>query len=406
MATTRKSGWGQDARDGDEGDAPAGTEPEFADAEPKASDEPKEGDEADEEEQTPPGVTTPRMAHDALFKHLFGEPQNAAAALRSVLPAEVTNLFNWDTLTLEHGSMVSRDLEQRHGDLLYSAELREEEQTVLLSILLEHQSTEIVDMSWRVTEKAAYHAAEWRKRHDQRDRVPPMLSFVFYHGTKPWTAPVDVIDLMGLSDATKTILRPYLLSYRFILDDLHTADDSEIDRRAVKPALRLGLVAMKYARSELLIDRFVAHHADIQVLLASEPGRHHWLVLLHYVRTVNPHVGPDELIDRLKPVVGPEIQATMLTQGQQLEKRIFDEGHKQGHEQGHKQGHKQGYDEGQTHGYNEGQRGLLLRQLGRRFGLLPAAVVDRVSNASADELVQWSERVLDAESLDDIFAGS
>ncbi|GAB4510954.1 MAG: Rpn family recombination-promoting nuclease/putative transposase [Haliangiales bacterium] len=369
---------------------PAGAEPELAGAEPNES---EEVEEADQEEEIPPGVTTPRMAHDALFKHLFGEPQNAAAALRFVLPPEVNDLFNWDTLTLEHGSMVSRDLEQRHGDLLYSAEQRQEEQPVLLSILLEHQSTEIVDMSWRVTEKAVYHAAEWRKRHDQRKRVPPMLSFVFYHGTKPWTAPVDVIDLMGISEATKAILQPYLLSYRFILDDLHTADDSEIDKRAVKPALRLGLVAMKYARSELLIDRLVAHHADIQVLLASEPGRDQWLVLLHYVRTMNPHVGPDELIDRLKPVVGPEIEETMLTEGQRLEKRIYDEGHKQGH--------KQGYHEGQAHG-----RDLLLRQLGCRFGPLPALAVYRVSNASADELIEWGERILDAESLDDVFAGS
>ncbi|GAB4540451.1 MAG: Rpn family recombination-promoting nuclease/putative transposase [Haliangiales bacterium] len=336
------------------------------------------------------------MAHDALFKHLFGEPQNAAAALRSVLPPEVTNLIDWDTLVLEHGSMVSRDLEQRHGDLLYSAELSQEEQPVLLSILLEHQSTEIVDMSWRVTEKAVYHAAEWRKRHPQRDRVPPMLSFVFYHGTKPWTAPVDVIDLMGLSDATKAILQPYLLSYRFILDDLYTADDNEIDRRAVKPALRLGLVAMKYARSERLIDRLVAHHADIQVLLASEPGRDQLIVLLHYMRTVNPHVSHDKLLDQLKPVVGSEIEETMLTEGQRLEKRGYDAGHKQGHEQGH----KQGYEEGQAH-----SRRILLRLLERRFDSLPASVVHRVSNASADELMQWSERVLDAESLDDVFAG-
>ncbi len=100
---------------------------------------------------------------------------------------------------------------------------------------------------------------------------------------------------------------------------------------------------------------------------------------------MTPHVGPDELIERLKSVVGPEIQATMLTQGQRLEKRIFDEGHKQG--------------------YDEGQRGLLLRQLTRRFGPLPTSVGRRVSNASADELMQWSDRVLDAESLDDVFAG-
>ncbi len=100
-------------------------------------------------------------------------------------------------------------------------------------------------------------------------------------------------------------------------------------------------------------------------------------------------MGPDELIDRLKPVVGPEIEATMLTEGQRLEKRIYDEGH------------KQGYHEGQAHG-----RDLLLRQLGRRFGPLPALAVYRVSNASADELIEWGERILDAESLDDVFAGS
>ena len=97
----------------------------------------------------------------------------------------------------------------------------------------------------------------------------------------------------------------------------------------------------------------------------------------------------DELIDQLKPVVGSEIEETMLTQGQRLEKRIFDEGH------------KQGYDEGQVNG----ERSLLLRLLGRRFGLLPGSVVDRVSNASADELIEWSERVLDAERLEDVFAG-
>ncbi|GAB4564688.1 MAG: hypothetical protein Tsb0020_15090 [Haliangiales bacterium] len=93
----------------------------------------------------------------------------------------------------------------------------------------------------------------------------------------------------------------------------------------------------------------------------------------------------DELLEQFKPVVGSEIQATMLTQGQQLEKRIYDKG----------------YEEGQAHG----ERGILLRLLEHRFGPLPASVAHRVSEASADELMRWSERVLDAESLDDVFAG-
>ncbi|WP_428269360.1 hypothetical protein, partial [Haliangium sp.] len=48
------------------------------------------------------------------------------------------------------------------------------------------------------------------------------------------------------------------------------------------PGLRLGLVAMKYARSEQLVDRLVAHQADIRLLLASERGRETWFVLLRH----------------------------------------------------------------------------------------------------------------------------
>ncbi len=148
-------------------------------------------------------------------------------------------------------------------------------------------------------------------------------------------------------------------------------------------------------------------HGDL--LYSAELRQEEQPILLHYMRTVNPHVSHDKLIEQLKPVVGSEIEATMLTEGQRLEKRGYDAGHKQGHEQGHKQGYDegqtQGHKQGHQQGYDEGQRSILLGLLGRRFGPLPASVVARVSNASTDELMRWSERVLDAERLDDIFAG-
>ncbi len=75
----------------------------------------------------------------------------------------------------------------------------------------------------------------------------------------------------------------------------------------------------------------------------------------------------------------------MLTEGQRLEWRLYDKG----------------YEAGQAHSGS-----ILPRLLGRRFGQLPASAVQRVSKASADELMEWSERVLDAERLDDVFAGS
>lgn len=46
---------------------------------------------------------------------------------------------------------------------------------------------------------------------------------------------------------------------------------------------------------------------------------------------------------------------------------------------------------------------LLLRLLALRFGTLPAEVHTRISSASADELERFGERVLTANSLDEVF---
>ena len=48
---------------------------------------------------------------------------------------------------------------------------------------------------------------------------------------------------------------------------------------------------------------------------------------------------------------------------------------------------------------------MLLRQLRRRFGDLPAELETRVGNATTDQLDNWSELFVDAKSLDDLFSG-
>jgi hypothetical protein len=46
---------------------------------------------------------------------------------------------------------------------------------------------------------------------------------------------------------------------------------------------------------------------------------------------------------------------------------------------------------------------VLLRQLSLRFGNLPDSVHERVESADADLLMRWSERILTASTLDEVF---
>jgi hypothetical protein len=51
----------------------------------------------------------------------------------------------------------------------------------------------------------------------------------------------------------------------------------------------------------------------------------------------------------------------------------------------------------------QGQTNTLLRQLQRRFSTLPEWVKERVLSASGDELDLWTDRILDAQTLEELF---
>jgi predicted transposase YdaD len=69
----------------------------------------------------------------------------------------------------------------------------------------------------------------------------------------------------------------------------------------------------------------------------------------------------------------------------------------------HQQAFSEGEIQGQAKGRVEGEAALLLRQLERRFGPLPESARLRVATADAETLLAWGERILDAESLEDVW---
>ena len=73
------------------------------------------------------------------------------------------------------------------------------------------------------------------------------------------------------------------------------------------------------------------------------------------------------------------------------------------HDRGMRLGMRQGRDEGIREGRVDGERTVLERLLRRRFGHLSPAVADRLHRASATDLEEWTENVLDARTLDDVF---
>ncbi len=61
------------------------------------------------------------------------------------------------------------------------------------------------------------------------------------------------------------------------------------------------------------------------------------------------------------------------------------------------------FGKGRQEGRQEEAAALLLRQLARRFGELPAWVDEKIANADLDSLETWSLHIFDARSLDELF---
>lgn len=72
-------------------------------------------------------------------------------------------------------------------------------------------------------------------------------------------------------------------------------------------------------------------------------------------------------------------------------------------QEGYREGFQEGYREGYREGLQEGEARILLRQLRLKFGPLGAEIEELVHSADADRLLEWSEQILTAERLQDVF---
>ncbi len=68
-------------------------------------------------------------------------------------------------------------------------------------------------------------------------------------------------------------------------------------------------------------------------------------------------------------------------------------------------GEARGAARGEAIGACEGRRQMLREQLLRRFGSIPKRRLAQLGKASKEALEAWALRLLDAKTIDDVFAG-
>lgn len=153
---------------------------------------------------------------------------------------------------------------------------------------------------------------------------------------------------------------------------------------------KLWLIALILAReSELpaIVRRIQDHRASIPADGVD------WLELLETI-----------LVYKLPQFTREEIQKMFGYNDIELKQtRFYQQVFSEGRVEGQVEGRMKGRVEGRMEGRMEGEAAMLQRLLERRFGTLPDSARQRIAAADADTLLIWGERVLDANSLEDVW---
>jgi predicted transposase YdaD len=85
------------------------------------------------------------------------------------------------------------------------------------------------------------------------------------------------------------------------------------------------------------------------------------------------------------------------------ETRFYQEIAEEERREGRLEGILEGKLEGKLEGRQEGERLFLIKLLGKRFGPIPDWVQPKLEKADIEQLECWGERILEAQSLADVF---
>lgn len=304
--------------------------------------------------------------HDLLFRYVFSQVRHARGALRHLVGKGVAEHLDWSTLRHEPGAYVEEHLRDSYSDLPFSIELRDEPGQIGAIIVWEHvrkprrlMPLHLLNYGGRALRDHA------RGRHAVPGRLPQLIPVVLHQGSGRWPGPRRLTELHGKAGRRSPL--PTFVDLRMIVHELrHDSIPPHEITSVARTALRLlwlvssGGMTIRNARR---VARWVKEVHDDGT--AERDDLH---ALLEYIYRTKENEG---MLEAIMEHVDRELRTEFVSVADKLEAR--------------------------------GKAGLVLRQLGQRFGGLPPWVELRVRSGSLDELDAWGSRLLEASTLGEVF---
>lgn len=316
--------------------------------------------------------------HDNGYKLLFSHPEMVRDLLTGFVHEPWVAELDFATLEKVSGSYVADDLRDREDDIVWRVRFNKE-RWLYVYLLLEFQSTVDDFMAVRLLTYLGllYQDIIKHKAFTPGGKLPPVLPLVLYNGVSRWNAAQEVGELI---EPLPGRLQDYAPRLKYLL-----LDEGVVDESSALALQNLAAALFRLEKSRTPQDMVQAVAALVDWLQASEQTgiRRAFAVWIRRVLL------PSRLPKTQLPEVGDllEIKTMLAETVQSWTQQWLQQGLQQGMEQG-----------------RLAEANLLERLLTKRFGALPQVVHTRLQAASVEQIEAWTERILDAASLDAVFA--
>jgi hypothetical protein len=316
--------------------------------------------------------------HDTFVFKILSDPALAASELKAVLPTEVADEIAWDKLELDAHRFVTGNLDNQFTDLLYKTTIRN--RNLQIRLLLEHSS---YSKPFELLQALQYQVRQWERDVQQKktpsspQRLTPIITVILHHSETGWRGRTRFMDYFGLDEDLARLLRPYVVDFGIVLDDVSKVNTEALLRRPVPPEVQIMLFALRYGRSAQEVRDELPKIGRTIVLLSQDPtGRLVVGLFFVYLKRVA-QMSEMDVRTLLKEFIEPQLDPEMVA--------LWTE-----------------FEAGEKKGELKGMRASLQRQLTHRFGPLSSEHLARIENASLTDLDVMSLRVLTAGSIDEV----
>lgn len=318
--------------------------------------------------------------HNALFKHVFSQPEHAAGELRAVLDPALSARIDWGRLALCPGSFVDEALTESHTDLLFSGWLDGE--PVLLYFLFEHLSTSQPLVPYRMLRYEVKIWEDWIAKNPAARKLPVILPVVLHHSVSGWQGPTRFEELVDVSQAVLEIIAPHVPRFGVMLDDISKATDEKLRRRAMSALGTLALVLLRDARRSGGLGPTLQRFTDLLSEVWHAPHRERATrIVLRYIfatSKLTKRSHRNDIRGAVREILGPldeEAMPNLLEEGSEVYKE-------------------------------DGVREALVHLIEKRFGPPDAAVLERIDDAELPTLKGCLDRILTAATVEEVLGGS